>query len=90
LARWTGAEAEERLKRADLPYARMRAIADAVRHPQLEARQRWTAVATSAGPVDTLKSPVSAPGWPERTDPVPGVGEHTSSVLDWLGLDELP
>jgi itaconate CoA-transferase len=90
LARWTGAEAEDRLKRADLPYARMRAIADAVRHPQLEARQRWTAVATSAGPVDTLRSPVSAPGWPERTDPVPGVGEHTSSVLEWLGLGELP
>jgi itaconate CoA-transferase len=90
MARLTGAEAEERLRRASLPYARMRAIADAVSHPQLEARQRWASVATSAGPVDTLKRAVTAEGWPERTDPVPSVGEHNSSVLEWLGLGELP
>jgi crotonobetainyl-CoA:carnitine CoA-transferase CaiB-like acyl-CoA transferase len=86
LRRYSGADLEERLTRASLPYARMRDIAEVVEHPQMTSRERWTTVATSAGPVATLRPPVTAPDWPERTDPVPAVGEHTERVLEWIGL----
>jgi crotonobetainyl-CoA:carnitine CoA-transferase CaiB-like acyl-CoA transferase len=66
----------------------MRAIAEVIDHPQMAARGRWTTVSTSAGPVATLRPPVTAPQWSERTDPVPGVGEHTGRVLEWIGMAE--
>jgi crotonobetainyl-CoA:carnitine CoA-transferase CaiB-like acyl-CoA transferase len=86
LRRYTGAQIEDRLTRASLPYARMRAITEVVGHPQMAARQRWTSVDTSVGPVATLRPPVTASDWPERTDPVPAVGEHTEAVLNWIGM----
>ena len=86
LLRYSGAELEDRLERASLPYARMCAITEVVEHPEMAARDRWTTVGTSAGPVTTLRPPVTAPQWAERTDPVPAVGEHTERVLQWIGM----
>ena len=55
-------------------------------HPQLAARQRWTEVATPAGPMPALR-PITGDGWTPRMDPVPGLGEHTAQILAELGCD---
>jgi itaconate CoA-transferase len=86
LRRYSGPQLEDRLQQASLPYARMRPITEVIKHPQMAARQRWTTVDTSAGPVATLRPAVAVPEWPERTERVPALGEHTELVMEWIGM----
>ncbi|WP_344761049.1 CaiB/BaiF CoA-transferase family protein [Actinokineospora globicatena] len=76
-----GALAE--LDRADVPAARTRAVGELTEHPQLVARERWTEVTVPGGVSPMLRPPVDGLGWVAGA--VPGVGEHTTRVLEWLG-----
>jgi itaconate CoA-transferase len=54
-------------------------------HPQLSARQRWTEVGTSSGPVKALLPPGQSNAFEPRMDAVPALGEHTAAILAELG-----
>ena len=75
------AQAQERLDRAGIAFARQRTMAEFVEHPQLTARDRWRPVGTPAGPVQALRPPVD---WGVPLGDVPAPGEHTAAVLAWL------
>jgi itaconate CoA-transferase len=74
----------ERLRAAKIAHAQQRAIGEVLKHPQLEARGRWTEVGSPVGPVRSVASPIIFEGIDPRIDPIPGVGEHTDAVLSWL------
>jgi crotonobetainyl-CoA:carnitine CoA-transferase CaiB-like acyl-CoA transferase len=76
----------ERLDRAGIACARVNRIEDLAGHEQLASADRWTTTATEAGPVRTLLPPWLPPGRAEQLGAVPALGQHTQSVLDWLGL----
>ncbi len=81
-------EVVQRLDAAQIANARVNAMADVWRHPQLAARGRWTQVDTPEGPIPALAPPFAASGAEARMDPVPGVGEHTQTILRELGYDD--
>src|SRR5205814_8036952 len=53
----TAEQVIERLDKAQIANARLNDMQDVWRHPQLEARGRWTEIATPAGPVPALFPP---------------------------------
>ena len=75
----------ERLDAAGIANARVNSLADVWAHPQLQARGRWTSVMTPAGAVPALLPPGCTEA---RMDPVPGLGEHSRSVLTGLGFSD--
>ena len=81
----TADEVMVRLDGADIANANVSTIADLWKHPQLEARQRWTQVDTPAGPVPALQPPGMGGDHPARMGPVPALGEHTTAILHELG-----
>ena len=60
---------------------------DVWQHPQLAARQRWTEVATPAGPIPALLPPGTVDAYMPRMDAVPALGQHTDAILGELGWD---
>jgi len=78
-------EAEARLDRAGIANARVNTTAALWQHPQLQARRRWTEVATPAGPVPALLPPASNNRYAPRMDAVPALGQHTEGLLGELG-----
>jgi itaconate CoA-transferase len=78
-------EAEARLDRAGIANARVNSTASLWQHPQLQARRRWTEVATPAGPVPALLPPASNNRYAPRMDGVPALGQHTEGLLAELG-----
>ena len=74
-----------RLDAAQIANARMNDMHDVWQHPQLEARGRWTQVGTPAGPVAALLPPADTDAFTPRMDAVPGLGQHTDSILAELG-----
>jgi itaconate CoA-transferase len=54
-------------------------------HPQLRARGRWAEVATPAGPVSALVPPPRSDAYAPAMHAIPELGQHTESVLAWLG-----
>ncbi len=87
LAAITTEEATDRLTRAGIGMARVSDMAALWKHPQLAARQRWSTFASPAGTLPALK-PVSGDGWQPRFDPLPALGEHTTSIIREFGLPE--
>jgi itaconate CoA-transferase len=77
----------QRLDAAGIANARMNALADVWVHPQLQARERWHEIGTSAGPVAALLPPGMPNGFEPRMDPVPALGEHTDAILGELGYE---
>ena len=75
----------ERLEQAQIANANVNGMPDVWEHPQLKARQRWTAVDTSAGPIPALLPPASNTDFSPRMDRVPALGEHSSAILSQLG-----
>ena len=59
-------------------------IAGVARHPQLEARKRWTEVDSPAGSIPALLPPHNLEHAPARMGRVPALGEHTAEVLEEL------
>ena len=75
----------ERLEQAQIANANVNGMHDVWEHPQLKARERWTAVDTSAGPIPALLPPASNTDFSPRMDRVPALGEHSSAILSQLG-----
>ncbi|MCM8613631.1 CaiB/BaiF CoA-transferase family protein [Accumulibacter sp.] len=76
-----------RLDAARIANARINDMHEVWQHPQLAARQRWTEVATPAGPIPALLPPGSNSGFTPRMDAVPALGQHTEAILGELGCD---
>jgi itaconate CoA-transferase len=74
-----------RLEAAQIANAQARAMQDVWSHPQLAARQRWTQVDTSAGPIPALLPPGVPAAWQPRMDAVPALGQHTEAILAEVG-----
>jgi itaconate CoA-transferase len=73
-----------RLDAAQIANARMNDMHDLWAHPQLQARDRWTEIASPAGRIPALLPP----GMNEaRMDAIPALGEHTDAILAELGYD---
>ena len=81
----TAAEVVQRLDAAGIANAQMNTLADVWAHPQLESRERWREVGTSAEMVPALLPPGTPNGFTPRMDPVPALGEHTDAILGELG-----
>ncbi|RYY95044.1 MAG: CoA transferase [Comamonadaceae bacterium] len=79
------AQVLERLDAAQIANARMNDMAGLWAHPQLQARERWRAVGSPAGPIAALLPPGRQSAFDYRMDAVPAVGEHTESILRTLG-----
>jgi itaconate CoA-transferase len=79
----TAQQVIERLESAGIANSQMRDMANVWTHPQLKYRERWRQVKTSTGSVPALIPPGGI-GPEPRMDPVPALGEHTSSILTEL------
>jgi itaconate CoA-transferase len=75
----------ERLEAAQIANARVNDMHDVWAHPQLQARRRWTEVATPSGPIPALLPPGKTEAYSPRMDAVPGLGQHTEAILRELG-----
>ena len=91
IAEWTKArnlsDVATTLDAANIGYARLNGVQDLIDHPQLAERERWVKVDSPVGPLDALLPPPVSPSWPLQPGAVPGLGEHTDSVLAGLGID---
>jgi itaconate CoA-transferase len=76
-----------RLDEAQIANARMNDMQDVWKHPQLQARGRWTEVDTPTGPIPALLPPGDTDAFSPRMDAVPGLGQHTDSILAELGWE---
>jgi len=74
-----------RLDEAQIANARMNDMQDVWKHPQLQARGRWTEVETPTGPIPALLPPGDTDAFSPRMDAVPALGQHTDSTLAELG-----
>jgi itaconate CoA-transferase len=81
-------EVIQRLETARIANARSNDMHELWAHPQLKARDRWRNVGTPTGDVPALLPPGSWHDGPPRMDPVPALGEHTSSILQSLGYSQ--
>ena len=73
---------------AGIGNARYNVPSEVLEHPQLAARNRWRSIDTSAGPIPALLPPPVISGYDPPMGAVPGLGQHTDSVLAELGLDD--
>ncbi|MFC6062755.1 CaiB/BaiF CoA transferase family protein [Streptomyces ochraceiscleroticus] len=87
----TAKELVTRLEEARIAYARQRGMEEFSDHPQLRERGRWASFDSPVGELEGLIPPVTfhgEDGTPQRLRPVPGLGEHTESVLAWLDASQ--
>ena len=75
----------QRLDAAKIANARVNSMHDVWRHPQLQARERWTEVPTPNGPITALLPPGKSTDYTARMDGVPDLGAHTDAILQSLG-----
>jgi itaconate CoA-transferase len=73
---------------AGIGNARLNRPSEVVEHPHLAARDRWRDIDTPGGPAVSLLPPPVISGFAPPMGAVPGLGEHTDSVLAELGLSE--
>jgi crotonobetainyl-CoA:carnitine CoA-transferase CaiB-like acyl-CoA transferase len=73
------------LEQAGIANAQVRTMAEVWEHPQLQARERWREVDTSAGPIPALLPPGSWQHGAPRMDAVPALGQHTDAILTHFG-----
>ena len=71
---------------AGIGNSRYNRPSEVVNHPQLIARERWRTVGSPRGDVPALLPPPVIAGFEPTMGAVPGLGEHTDSVLAELGL----
>ncbi|HVQ97933.1 MAG TPA: CaiB/BaiF CoA-transferase family protein [Mycobacterium sp.] len=71
---------------AGIGNARYNVPSEVLVHPQLTARDRWRQVDTPVGPISALLPPPVISGYQPAMGPVPGLGQHTDSVLTELGV----
>jgi itaconate CoA-transferase len=83
----TGSEVVARLDAAKIGNAAMNEMQQVWDHAQLAARNRWAEVDTPVGKIKAMMPPGMPESFEPRMDAVPGVGEHTDSILAELGYD---
>ncbi|WAC54148.1 CaiB/BaiF CoA transferase family protein [Gordonia sp. SL306] len=71
---------------AGIGNARFNLPSDVIAHPHLAERDRWREVDTPNGPIPAILPPPVIAGFDPVMGPIPGLGEHTDSVLGGLGL----
>jgi crotonobetainyl-CoA:carnitine CoA-transferase CaiB-like acyl-CoA transferase len=71
---------------AGIGNARYNLPSEVLSHPQLTARDRWRKIDTPTGPIRALLPPPVISGYRPPMGPVPGLGQHTDSVLAELGI----
>ncbi|MEV1243959.1 CaiB/BaiF CoA-transferase family protein [Nonomuraea sp. NPDC049750] len=81
LAELGTSQVTKRLTAAGIPTAAVNDLDDLVHHPQHEARARWTQASSPEGPVRVLRSPFNLDGLEEPITAIPGLGEHTETIL---------
>jgi len=84
----TAEQVIERLERAQIANARMNDMQDVWRHPQLEARDRWTQIGSPVGPIPALLPPGITDAFEPRMGAVPSLGQHTNAILAELGCSD--
>lgn len=70
---------------AGIGNSRYNLPSEVVAHPHLVARDRWRPVDTPNGPISALLPPPVIAGYEPPMGVVPGLGEHTDSVLAEFG-----
>ncbi|SAK79655.1 L-carnitine dehydratase/bile acid-inducible protein F [Caballeronia fortuita] len=86
LSTLSAAEVVGRLDAAGIANAQVNDMHAVWRHPQLQARGRWTEVDSPAGKIPALLPPGIPASFNPRMDPIPELGQHTESILRELGL----
>ncbi|MBM64069.1 MAG: hypothetical protein CL484_14065 [Acidobacteria bacterium] len=76
-----------RLQSANVACAQLRTVHQFAEHPQLEARDRWSQVQTTSGPIRALLPPATIDGFRPVMGPVPGLGSDTDAILAELGFE---
>jgi crotonobetainyl-CoA:carnitine CoA-transferase CaiB-like acyl-CoA transferase len=71
---------------AGIGNARYNTPSEVLVHPQLSARDRWRQVDTPNGPIPALLPPPVISGYDPPMGAVPGLGQHTESLLAELGF----
>jgi itaconate CoA-transferase len=85
LAQSGSAELIALLDAASIANASVNTVEGLREHPQLRARGRWTEVASPAGALPALLPPPVSDAYLPAMENIPALGEHTDSVLTWLG-----
>lgn len=86
LSQMTAAEVIQRLDAAGIANAQVNDMHGVWRHPQLQARNRWTEVDSPAGKIPALYPPGVPSEFSPRMDPIPALGQHTEAIMKELGL----
>ena len=76
-----------RLDSAGIANARVSDMADVWNHAQLAARNRWRTIDSPAGALPALLPPAVDRAFEPRMDGVPGLGEHTATILAELNYN---
>jgi itaconate CoA-transferase len=76
------------LEEAQIANAHVNDMHDVWNHPQLKARNRWVSVGTSEGAIPALLPPGRTNAFKPRMDAVPGLGQHSASILGELGFSD--
>ncbi|MEG0222950.1 MAG: CaiB/BaiF CoA-transferase family protein [Comamonas sp.] len=84
----TSEQVVQRLEAAQIANAAVNEMRDVWAHPQLQARGRWTEVATPAGPIAALLPPGRTDAYTPRMEGVPGLGQHADAILHELGWSQ--
>ena len=79
-------EVVARLEDAQIANARVNDMQGVWDHPQLKARDSWREVDSPSGKLPSLLPPGRNAAFTPRMDGVPGLGQHTSGILDELGI----
>ena len=79
-------EVVARLEDAQIANARVNDMQGVWDHPQLKARESWREVDSPSGKLPSLLPPGRNAAFTPRMDGVPGLGQHTSGILDELGI----
>jgi itaconate CoA-transferase len=82
------AEIQKIADTAGIGNSRYNVPSEVIAHPHLAARNRWREVDTSEGPIQALLPPPVIAGYDPPMGAVPGLGQHTDSVLAELGFSE--
>ncbi len=84
----TAEQVVELLEEAQIANAHVNDMHDVWNHPQLKARDRWVSVGTSEGAIPALLPPGRTNAFKPRMDAVPGLGQHSASILAELGFSD--
>jgi itaconate CoA-transferase len=81
-------EVVNRLDQAPIAKAKVNDMHAVWKHPQLQVRKRWVNVGSPKGDLPALLPPGVNSAFSPRMDPIPGLGEHSESILTELGYSQ--